>query len=59
MQHIAEQYPRSTESSREPMHWSQAIRFGALPSDGRFTWPPYGPDAERIRSNYRLVTTFG
>ena len=46
-------------SSREPTHWMEAMRFGSLPSDGRWTWPWYGPLAESTRSNWRLLMTFG
>ena len=46
-------------TSREPTHWSQAIFLGSAWSEGLTRWPPKGPEAERIRSNSREVTTLG
>ena len=57
MQQTAEQYGCSW--SRLPTHWMKAIFRGTFPSDGRFTWPMVGPEAERIRSNWRALTTLG
>jgi hypothetical protein len=60
MQQTEEQYPFPERlMSREPTHWSQAIAFGSLPSEGRTRWPMVGPEALSRRSNWRLVTTFG
>ena len=60
MQQALEQYgPAPFCSPREPMHWIQATFFGCLPFDGRTSLPRVGPEAERIRSYSRLVTTSG
>ena len=45
--------------SREPTHWMNASRLGGLPSLGRRTCPPVGPEAESSRSNCTLVSTLG
>jgi hypothetical protein len=60
MQHTLEQYPLSQAFwEREPTHCSQAIFLGSAWSDGRARWPRKGPEAERMRSYSRLVTTSG
>ena len=59
MQHTDEHQLLPHEVSREPTHWMKAIFFGSLPSEIRWTWPKKGPEAERIRSNWIAVTTFG
>ena len=38
-------------------HFDQAIFTGCLPSEGLVTLPWNGPEADRMRSNSRLVTT--
>ena len=60
MQHTDEQYPLPHRLvSREPTHWSQAIFFGSVWSEGRTRCPMVGPEALKIRSNSRLVSTLG
>ena len=44
---------------RDPTHWIQAIFSGFFPSEGRTSFPWVGPDAERMRSYSKLVTTSG
>ena len=39
--------------------YGKAIFLGSLPSDGRCRWPMVGPEADRMRSNSRLVMTLG
>src|SRR5208282_2416859 len=59
MQQNREQYGLPTPVlSRDPAQSTKATRFGVLPSLGRMSWPPVGPDAQISRSNSRLVMTF-
>ena len=60
MQQTDEQYPLPHWLlSREPMHCSQAMRLGSRSSASRLRCPMVGPVALRMRSNSRLVSTFG
>ena len=59
MQQKPEQYGRSMEQSREPTHWMNTMFLGSMPSEGRWMWPPVGPEADIMRSYCRLVMTSG
>src|SRR5680860_1903571 len=66
MQHTLEQQGRPTDSSREPTHWMKTTVFGSSGSsfflpmvEGRWTWPPVGPEAFNIRSYCRPEITSG
>jgi len=56
IQQMDEQY--ALRWSRDPTHCSQAIFFGACPSEGRITIPSVGPEREASRSYCIEVMTF-
>src|SRR5208337_671547 len=56
-QQTAEQYGRWFWSL-DPAHCTKATERGSLPSEGRKTLPPVGPEEEANRSTITLVTTF-
>src|ERR1035441_1651932 len=51
MQQILEQYARPWALSREPTQEMKTTFCGILPSEGRFSSPLVGPEAETSRSN--------
>ncbi len=57
MQQTLEQY--SCSWSREPTHWTKAMRLGCSSSNGRTISPTVGPEAESMRSYSSEESTLG